>query len=159
MVFFRFLTVPEWYFRVPGRLIWFLSTPGWFSWFFTVPDFFQGSRSVFMVLSSSEPGGAKWDVENTPKGNCLICIMAPLSYPLGLAGLGQLWSIIVMRKIMIMTVLSALIATTSGGRPVTRGPSVKLDFCHLFQQYVSLSSLSLVSPIMCPCHHCHLFHQ
>ena len=59
-------------FVVPG---WFFMIPGWFLWFFRVPGL------LFMVSgwfyqSELSAGSAKWDAENTPKGNCLIWIMA-----------------------------------------------------------------------------------
>ena len=56
--------------------------PGFVLWFFMVPGQF---------ISELSAGGAKPDVENTPKGTRLTFILAPRSRPLGLAGLGRLW--------------------------------------------------------------------
>ena len=99
-VFRSFLTIPGWFFMIPGGFSWlfavpgkFLMIPGGFSGFFTVPgQFFHKSRWVFVLwffmvpgcsISKLSAGGAKWDVENTPKGIRLICILAPRSRPLG----------------------------------------------------------------------------
>ena len=50
---------------------WFLMVPGWFK-------------------SELSAGGAKWHVENTPKGTCLICILAQRSR-YALPAVGWLW--------------------------------------------------------------------
>ena len=41
-------------------------------------------RTLCIVNMSTR--GAKWDFENTPRGTRLICILAPWSHPLGIAG-------------------------------------------------------------------------
>ena len=87
----------------------FIVQGGFFMVFHNSRLVFHGSRLVYMVFQCSSliylvPGwfiselsavGAKWDVENIPKGTRLICILATRSHPLGLAScrpaLSQWW--------------------------------------------------------------------
>ena len=92
MLVFIFFKVPGRFFMVPGQFSWFFKIPGWFlmvqgsfSWiFYGSRSGFHDSRWILPSLmvpgwfkSELSAGGAKWDVENTPKGTRLICNLAP----------------------------------------------------------------------------------
>ena len=66
-----FLIAPGLVFMIPGGFLSSLMVPGWFK-------------------SELSAAGAKWDIENTPKGTHLIYILAPQSR-WALPAIGRLW--------------------------------------------------------------------